>query len=435
MSEFETHEESGQSQGSGQGPLPGQQTPGGQHAPGGWGPSGPPPGGYWLHSQQWPGHPAPRHRRERRLPVLLGVVALALLMGIGSVAWGVTRQSNRGLTATVITDPSSVAAKVSPGLVDINTTLGFQGGRAAGTGMVLTSNGEVLTNNHVVEGATNISVTDIGNGQTYRASVVGYDRSQDIAVLQLTGASGLTTVTIGNSSRLAVGNQVLGIGNAGGVGGSPSVTKGAVTALDQSITATDRSAGNAEQLVGLIQVSANIQPGDSGGPLVDGAGQVVGIDTAASSPHQVVGGGGTDLGNGGQASVPQGFAIPINRALSLVQNIESGKASSTVHIGTTAMLGVSVRNPSLGDMAGGGGTTPAPGAAVVRVIPSGPAAQAGLVAGDVITSVGGQTVNSASALANVMAQHHPGDSVSVNWLDQAQVQHTATVQLTTGPVA
>jgi S1-C subfamily serine protease len=354
-------------------------------------------------------------------------------MGIGSVAWGVARQSTRGLTATVITDPSSVAAKVSPGLVDINTTLGLQGERAAGTGMVLTSNGEVLTNNHVVEGATNISVTDVGNGQTYRGSVVGYDRSQDIAVLQLTGASGLTTVTTGNSSRLAVGDQVLGIGNAGGVGGTPSVSKGAVTALDQSITATDRSAGNAEQLVGLVQVSANIQPGDSGGPLADGAGQVIGMDTAAAAQHQVVGDGGADLGDGGQASAPQGFAIPINRALSVAQKIESGNASSIVHIGRTAMLGVSVKNPSVGGVVGEG-TTPASGAVVAHVIPSGPAAQAGLAPGDVITSVGGQTVNSASALTNAMAQHHPGDSVSVTWLDQSQVQHTATVQLTTGPV-
>jgi S1-C subfamily serine protease len=300
--------------------------------------------------------------------------------------------------------------------------------------MVLTSNGQVLTNNHVVEGATNIRVTDIGNGQTYRAGVVGYDRTHDIAVLQLKGASRLTTVTTGNSSRLAVGDQVLGIGNAGGVGGNPSVTKGAVTALGQSITATDRSAGTAEQLVGLIQVSANIQPGDSGGPLVDGAGQVVGIDTAASAQHQFVGGGGADLGNGGQATAPEGFAIPINQALSIAQQIESGSASSTVHIGSTAMLGVSVTAPGALGGIGGAGTIPASGAAVAHVLPSGPAAQAGLAAGDVITSVGGQTVDSATALANVMSQHHPGDSVSVTWLDQSQVQHTATVQLATGPV-
>jgi S1-C subfamily serine protease len=358
-----------------------------------------------------------------------------MLMGIGGMAWGVVaRQSSSRLAAAVITDPSSVVAKVSPGLVDINTTLGYQGGQAAGTGMVLTSNGEVLTNNHVVEGATQIRVTDIGNGQTYRASVVGYDRTQDIAVLQLKGASGLTTVTTGNSAGLAVGDQILGIGNAGGAGGSPSVAKGAVTALGQSITATDKSAGNAEQLSGMIQVSANIQPGDSGGPLVDGAGQVVGMDTAASAPNQVAGQSGADLGNGKQAPAARGFAIPIDRALSVAQQIESGKASSTVHIGSSAMLGVSVAAPGALGGFGGEGTTPVSGAVVEQVVPSGPAAQAGLAAGDVITSVGGQTVNSATALTNVMGRQHPGDSVSVTWLDQAQVQHTATVQLTTGPV-
>jgi S1-C subfamily serine protease len=363
-----------------------------------------------------------------------------MLTGIGGVAWGVAQHSSAGLTATsqtppkVITDPSSVAAKVSPGLVDINTTLGFQGGQAAGTGMVLTSNGEVLTNNHVVEGATRIRVTDVGNGQTYRASVVGYDRTHDIAVLQLNGAAGLTTVTTGDSSRLTVGNQVLAIGNAGGAGGAPSVAKGAVTALGQSITATDQSAGNAEQLVGMIQVSANIRPGDSGGPLVDGAGQVVGIDTAASAQHQFTGAAGADLGNGGQAAAPQGFAIPINRALSIAQQIKSGSASSTVHIGSTAMLGVTVAAPGALGGIGGQGTTPVSGAAVAHVLPSGPLAQTGLAAGDLITSVGGQTIDSATTLTKVMGQHHPGDTVSVTWLDQSQVQHTAVVQLATGPV-
>ncbi|MGZ6840495.1 MAG: S1C family serine protease, partial [Frankiaceae bacterium] len=121
---------------------------------------------------------------------------------------------------------AAIAAAVSPGIVDINTTLGYRGAQAAGTGMVLTSSGEVLTNNHVIEGATSITATDVGSGQTYTASVVGYDPSEDVAVLQLTGASGLQTVTIGDSSAVRVGQRVVGIGNAGGTGGTPSYAGG-----------------------------------------------------------------------------------------------------------------------------------------------------------------------------------------------------------------
>jgi S1-C subfamily serine protease len=330
-------------------------------------------------------------------------------------------------------DPASVAAKVSPGLVDVNTVLGYQSAQAAGTGIVLTSNGEVLTNNHVVEGATQIQVTDIGNGQTYQASVVGYDRSHDIAVLQLQGASGLTTATTGNSSQAAVGDQIVGIGNAGGAGGAPSVASGTVTALNQQITATDQSGSSAEQLTGLIQVNANIRAGDSGGPLVNSAGQVIGVDTAASASYQFGGRGGASRGSDGQATAPQGFAIPINQALSVAQQIVSGSASSTVHVGGSPMMGVSVIAPSaLGT--GGGVAGQASGAVVADVLPNGPAAHAGLTAGDVITSLGGQTVDSPTTLTNLMDQHHPGDNVTVTWLDQAQQQHTATTQLVTGPV-
>jgi S1-C subfamily serine protease len=328
-------------------------------------------------------------------------------------------------------------------LVDVNTLLGFQGAQAAGTGVVLTANGEVLTNNHVVEGATKIQVTDIGNGRTYQANVVGYDVTQDIAVLQLQGATGLTTATTGNSSQVAIGNPVVGIGNAGGVGGAPSVASGIVTALDQSITATDKSASSAEQLTGLIQVNANIQAGDSGGPLVNTAGQVVGIDTAASTSYQFSGRGGAgggsqgNPGNGGPAPAAQGFAIPINQALSVAHQIESGSASATVHIGGTALLGVSVINPSAlgaGGGIGGQGATSFSGAVVEQALATGPAAHAGLAAGDTIISLGGQPVDSPSALTNLLSQHHPGDNVAVTWLDQAQQQHTATVQLATGPV-
>jgi S1-C subfamily serine protease len=380
------------------------------------------------------------------LAVLLGAVGLVVLTGIGFAAQGVDRSSSTGSVATSTTsqaqnhsaDPASVAAEDFAGLVDVNTVLGYQGARAAGTGIVLTSNGEVLTNNHVVEGATQIQVTDIGNGQTYQADVVGYDRTHDVAVLQLQGASGLTTVTTGDSSQVAVGDRIVGIGNAGGVGGTPSVAPGTVTALDQSITATDQSASSAEQLTGLIQVSANIQAGDSGGPLVNSTSQVIGVDTAAASArHQFSGRGGAGRGNGGQATAARGFAIPINQALSVAHQIESGSTSPTVHIGGSPMLGVSVTDPSAlraGDGMTGQGTTPDSGAVVGQALPGGPAAQAGLVPGDVITSLDGQTVDSAPALTDLMDQHHPGDRITVSWLDQAHQQHTATVQLATGPV-
>jgi len=126
-------------------------------------------------------------------------------------------------------------------------------------------------------------VTDVGNNKTYTASVVGYDRTKDVAVLQLHNASGLTTATLGNSSNASVGEDVVGIGNAGGTGGTPSAVGGTVTALNQSITASDDGDGTSEQLSGLIETNADIQPGDSGGSLVNTSGDVIGMDTAASA--------------------------------------------------------------------------------------------------------------------------------------------------------
>jgi S1-C subfamily serine protease len=354
-------------------------------------------------------------------------VGLVVLAAIGLVAWNLGRSSGTGSSVAGVfaparpqsNDPASIAAAVSPALVDVNTVVGYQQAQAAGTGIVLTSNGEVLTNNHVVEGATQIQVTDIGNGRTYSAVVVGYDRGQDVAVLQLQGASGLTTATIGDSSQVAVGDSILGMGNAGGVGGAPSVTPGTVTALDQTITASDGNGANAEQLTGLIQVNANIQAGDSGGPLVNGAGQVVGMDTAASAGYHL------NRRGGGQGMAVQGFAIPISQATSVAQQIESGHGSSTVHIGESAMLGVSV---------GDTGAAAGQGAVIGQVLASGPAAQAGISQGDVIISVDGQAIDTPTTLTGLMDQHHPGDRVSITWLDQAQQQHTAGTTLVTGPV-
>jgi S1-C subfamily serine protease len=311
------------------------------------------------------------------------------------------------------------------GLVDVNSTLGYQNGTSSGTGIVLTSSGEVLTNNHVIEGATAISVTDVGNGRSYSATVVGYDESEDIAVLQLQGASGLKTVTLGDSSDLDVGDKVTALGNAGGTGGAPEVSAGTVTGLGVSITATDASAGTAEQLTGLIRTNADLEAGDSGGPLVDTAGEVIGINTAASSGFQFQAGTAT------QSSAS--FAIPIDQAVTIAKKIESGDSSGSVHIGATAFLGVALASQSAGLGASGPGSSQESAATVAGVTTGSPAESAGITTGDVITSIGGRSVTSASAVATVMESYHPGDKVTVSWTDQYGQSHTATVTLATGP--
>lgn len=307
---------------------------------------------------------------------------------------------------------SGVAAKVDPGLVDIDTELGLEGTAAAGTGMILTPSGEVLTNNHVIEGATSVSVTDIGNGRTYSATVVGTDKASDVAVLQMSGAAGLATVRLGDSSKLSIGEAVTAIGNAGGSGGTPSVTTGDVTALDQAITASDEVDGSTEELSGLVETNAALQPGDSGGPLVDNSARVVAIDTAASAGFEF------------QSGSRQSYSVPIDYAASIARQIEDGEASSTVHIGPAAFLGLWIEpSPTVA------------GAQVARVEDDSPASQAGIVAGDVITSLGGQPVDSADVLSNLMQSHHPGDSVRVGWVDPLGRQHSATVVLAVGPAA
>jgi len=319
-------------------------------------------------------------------------------------------------------------------LVDINTTLGYQQLQAAGTGIVLTSSGEILTNNHVIDGATTISVTDVGNGKTYSASVVGYNRTKDLAVLQLHGASGLQTATIGTSSKVSVGEDIVGIGNAGGTGGTPSAAGGTVTALNQSITASDGSDGSSEQLTGLIQTNADIQPGDSGGPLVDSTGQVVGLDTAASA--------GFSFLPSGQSSGNQSYAITINEAITIANEIEAGTASSTVHIGATAFLGVEVAQSSCANGGGGfgggngfgsGSGNGSSGALVCSVVTSSPAQGSGIAQGDTITSLNSQTVASPSALTNLLEPFHPGEKVTIGWSDASGQSHTALVQLSSGP--
>ena len=399
------------------------------------------------------GYPVPEPPRRHRGRHALGLTATAVVaaaLGAG-VAVGFSGGSSAGAgaaaTSTSGLSTSQIASKIDPGLVDVTSTLGYQQATAKGTGIVLTANGEILTNNHVINGATSVSVTDIGNGKTYKATVVGYDESKDVAVLQLTGASGLTVANLGDSSTVGVGNSVVALGNAEGLGGTPSVATGSVTALDQSITASDESSGSSEQLTGLIETNAGIEPGDSGGPLVNTHGQVVGMDTAASTNYTFGGegnggfggsGGGFGGGSGGSGSSgssgssstgngtsTQGYAIPIDTAVSIAKQIESGDGSSTVHVGATAFMGV--------EIAGSTGQTS--GVELAGAQPGTPAAAAGLTDGDVVTAINGTAVTSGTQISEGLIPLHPGDKVSVSWTDTSGQSHTTTLTLGTGPAA
>jgi S1-C subfamily serine protease len=389
--------------GSGQSPEPPPwYGPGDPVGPGG-------PRGYG--GGEGPGNPTRRFRRGLLIAGVAGAAALATFWGLSAA--GVT-------SGTKVLTTSQIAAQTDPGLVDINTTLGYQHAQAAGTGMVLTSSGEVLTNNHVINGATSITARDIGNGRTYQAKVVGYDHSHDIAVLQLQGASGLQTVTLGDSASAARGQKVVALGNALGKGGTPAVATGHVASLGASITASDEGAGTSEQLTGLIHHNAGIQPGDSGGPLVNTAGQVIGINTAASQGTQF------------QGQQTQAFAIPINQAKSIAGQIEAGTSSATVHIGATGLVGVQIMSS---DSAAANGIQAGSGAVVAGVVPGTPADGAGLAQGDVIVSVDGQSISSPEQLQSALGQHHPGDSVTIGWQDQTGQTQSASVVLANGPAA
>src|SRR5215470_15334946 len=286
----------------------------------------------------------------RRL--LLAVLATLLAPAVAASPAGATGHSTL-----------SVKAAPNAGIVDIYTTLGYQNGRAAGTGMIVTRSGEVLTNNHVIAGATKFKVVDVTTHRKYTATVVGYSVSRDVAVLHLANAAGLRTVKRGGAIPLHVSMRVVARGNAQGRGGPPKTARGRIIALHQQIIAKDE-AGDSETLNNLIATNAPVVPGYSGGPLENSQNRVLGIVTAGST-----------------SGAPRGFAIPLATALRLARQIESGKSSAIVHVGPTAFLGVLLENIS-GE------------AKVHSVVPGKPADLAGLVKGDVITSLNGTPISS-----------------------------------------
>ncbi|HEY2506767.1 MAG TPA: trypsin-like peptidase domain-containing protein [Streptosporangiaceae bacterium] len=349
-----------------------------------------------------------------------------------------------------------VVNKVEPGLVIINTALQFNSETAAGTGMVINSDGLVLTNNHVIEDATKITATVVATGKTYPVTVVGYDTTRDIALIRLNAAADLRTVPLGDSAGAKSGEAVVALGNAEGQGTIlPAV--GRITGLGKTIQASDEGGSAAsETLHGMIETDAGIVSGDSGGPLANSNGQVIGMDTANET-----------------ASFTQqqtaGFAIPINAALSVARQIAAGDASSTISIGYPPFIGIfytsaSSSNPqvqaeaagggsSFGGFGGFGGAAPscyqsnanvqvpasiAPvnsGTLVEGTVCGSPAARAGITGGSVITAVDGRTIGRPASLGTALAGLRPGQTISVGWVSPSGEHNTSQLRLTAGPPA
>ncbi len=296
----------------------------------------------------------------------------------------------------------SVRAGANVGIVDIYTTLGYEHGVAAGTGMILTRSGEVLTNNHVIEGATRFKVVDVTTHRRYTATVAGYSVSRDIAVLQLAHASGLRTVKRGGAVPLHVGMRIVARGNAQGRGGPPKVARGQIIGLHQQISAKDEG-GDVETLNNVIATDAPVVPGYSGGPLENSQNRVLGIVTAGST-----------------SGLPRGFAIPLKQALQLARRIESGRPSANVHVGPTAFLGVELKDVSAG-------------AKIASVVPGKPADAAGLVKGDVITSLNSAKISSVANVRKAVLSLVPGKAVPIGWTDTNGTAQTGTITPVSGP--
>ena len=430
------------------------------------------------------GYRPPRKRRGLTVlthlaaAVLAAGVAVGVTLGVGRPASGTARpapspalpgagavpnpaaSSPAGATAGV----QQVVNKVEPGLVVISTTQAYNSEAAAGTGMIINRDGLVLTNNHVIAGATKITATAVATGTTYPATVVGYDKSGDIALLRLQGVSGLQTVPLGDSAAVKPGTPVVALGNAEGQG-TMIPAGGKVSALGQTITASDQgSTASTETLHGMIQTSAHIVPGDSGGPLSTASGQVIAMDTAGNSVSTT------------QQQSAAGFAIPIDTALAVARQIAAGHASTAVTIGYPPFLGIFTasgtspdpqvqaeqqeQSGGFGDGFGGFGgfgsgslapaapacytsnsslTVPsqiAPassGSLVDGTICGSPAATAGITGGSVITAIDGQPAGSPAQLTSLLARYRPGETIAVTWISPSGQRTTSNIRLTGGP--
>ncbi len=340
-------------------------------------------------------------------------VTTALRPGVGQASPAPTAEqttSQKHTDQPTTGTTSGVTEAQSSGVVLI--TAQIPGGEAAGTGMVVDSSGLILTNYHVVQGSTAVAVTLASTRQSFKAIVVGHDATDDVALLKVP-VTGLTAVKVDNDP-VAVGDPVSAVGNAQGQG-YLTASPGTITATSQTVTVANDTATGSETLSGVYVSDAAAQPGDSGGPLFDAQNEVAAMTTAGQQTQTV------SRSRVGRTVAT--YAIPINKALSIVTQIEAGKETADVRVGPNPYLGISISSVAAG-----------PGVTVVAVTPGTPAARAGMTGGSVITTVGGQKIASQSQLAAALAGHNPGDKVSVSWVDASGRPHSAQVTLAESPL-
>ena len=398
-----------------------------------------------------PNEPGPRSRTL--IPLLVAVLGIVLGTGGLVLLRKFTPVPPTTLAATAAKGSAGKAlsqqainARIEPSVVDVTATLTYDDETASGTGFVIDAKqGLILTNNHVIRDATEVSVTVPATGQSYQAQIVGADLPADIAVLEIKPVPGLAGAPIGNSATLHAGDPVISFGNQAGAGGSPAVATGVVSGTGRTIQAADGASGFSETLHNMLATTAKIEPGDSGGPLADSAGNVVGVDTAAGT-------GGTSTG----------YAIPINAAMAAEKQIKEGRPGPGISFGVDGFLGVVVgsskasspsaqraqehgRGTGAADSPGGCVATEsevlppdaiAPvraGALVMGVLCGTAAASAGIASGDVITEAAGRRIGSPNELTAIVNGSRPGSVVSVTWVSRSGTLRTSQVRLSEAP--
>lgn len=368
----------------------------------------------------------PARRRRRSGTLLLNLVALLVLIALAAAsALTLHPEYGRYVHASAWRQPSVVGsqthASATPkppgkpwprhaglatprqlhGLVQVRTNLSYESARAEGTGLILASDGVVVTNHHVVAGATTIRVTDMSSGRTYTATMIGADATHDVALIRLEGATGLPVITP-SSTPARAGDQITAVGDALG---RPRLraSLGHLTSTNTSLTTSSLDGATSEHLTAMLEAAVHVVPGDSGGATYDAYGHVIGMTTAASSDGST------------------GFAIPIDRVLRIVGDLRRHTTGVDYVYGYPAFLGVQLNAD---------GST-----RILEAFPDTPAARAGLGVGDRITWVDGTAVSSSKSLRSAIRSHTPGQTVQITWVDPAGNSHTGAVTLMRGPVA